>query len=99
MAGIRDRGARILLSVRQAMDRLAAIAADYGGFIPSIIDPQSGKMFKEPPPAIPGQREGDRARWGSNLMHDHPLLLAMKSVGAAEAKGITPAIHILHHSL
>lgn len=84
MNSTQQQGRDILLAVCAAMDRLSAIAETYDGFIPSILDPQSGSMFKEPPPATPGQREGDRARWGANLMHDHPLLLAMMSVGVAE---------------
>lgn len=33
----------------------------------------------EKPLKIPGQRDGDRAHLGTNLIHDEPLLATMKS--------------------
>lgn len=38
-------------------------------------------------PPIAGQRQGDRALFGSNLQHDLPLLLAMRDLGGRYAEG------------
>lgn len=76
-----DAAEAIRTRLLAAIDRLVEIADRHGGLLPSVLDAQTGEMPQAPPPAIPGQREGDRARWGCNLMHDHPLLLAIDHVG------------------
>ena len=68
---------RILDRVCVAFDVLIEAGAAYEGLFPSLIDRETHKMVTELPPAIDGQRMGDRAHLGSNLMHDHPALKAM----------------------
>ena len=40
----------------------------------------------EKPPKIPGQRDGDRAHLGTNLIHDEPLLATMNVLAETESK-------------
>lgn len=68
---------RILGRVSAALDVLIEAGAAHEGLFPSLIDRETHKMVMELPPAIDGQRMGDRAHLGSNLMHDHPVLKAM----------------------
>ena len=63
-------------SVTRALETLAAAAAPHGGLMPSLLD-LDGAQLSVLPPAIDGQREGDRAPGGSNLMHDHAMLKLM----------------------
>ena len=49
----------------------------YKGLFPSILNPQTGEMLQTKPSKIPGQRDGDRAHLGCNLIHDEPLLQTM----------------------
>ena len=49
----------------------------YDGLFPSILDPQTGKMFLNRLPEIAGQRDGDWSHLGCNLIHDKPLLQTM----------------------
>lgn len=82
MKTIRDK---ITDRVSDTFDALVKVADLHNGFFPSVIDCQTLTIPKKMPPAIPGQREGDRARWGCNLMHDHPLLRVMLLVGQEES--------------
>ena len=74
---------RILERVCTAIDLLIEAGAAYEGLFPSLIDWETHKMVTELPPAIDGQRMGDRAHLGSNLMHDHPALKAMFALSRA----------------
>lgn len=76
----------ILDTIFHAIDQLIRSAQPYNGFIPSLLDCTTGKMLKELPAPIPGQRNGDRALAGSNLMHDHPLLKTMYALAKTEGK-------------
>ena len=69
--------------VTTAIDRLIDAAEPWEGLFPSMLDPDTGEMLREIPPAIHGQRDGDRAPLGSNLMHDHPTLGLMYDLDAA----------------
>jgi hypothetical protein len=76
--------ARNLLGhVTDALDQLLASADPWEGLFPSMLDRETGQMLREAPPAIHGQRDGDRAPCGSNLMHDHPVLGLMYDLDAA----------------
>ncbi len=63
-----------LKAVSRALDALIAAAEPYEGLFPSLLDRRTGAMLAELPPAIPGQRNGDRAHLGSNLIHDEVTL-------------------------
>ena len=71
----------VLSALTQYLDRIVAIGKQYQGLIPSVMNAKTGHMLKHPPEPIKGQRQGDRARWGCNLMHDHPLLLTLYVMG------------------
>lgn len=79
-------GREIGQTVGRVLDRLVAISEPLEGFIPSTIDLASGAMITELPPAIEGQRDGDRALAGSNLIHDQALLRTLDVLGAAHNK-------------
>ena len=67
----------ILTRVHRAIDALTQAADPYEGLIPSLLDRQSHEMLLELPTAIEGQRDGDRAHLGSNLIHDEAVLYTM----------------------
>ncbi|HAA74521.1 TPA: hypothetical protein DCE37_05310, partial [Candidatus Latescibacteria bacterium] len=73
-------------TVTTAIDRLIESARPYQGLIPSILDRQTGEMLDAMPPAIPGQRDGDRAHLGANLIHDQALLLTMYALAESEGR-------------
>jgi hypothetical protein len=77
--------ADVLSTVTRALDTLVLIGQQYQGLLPSVMDATTGQMFEQPPDPIVGQRQGDRARWGCNLMHDHPLLWTL--LGMSEILG------------
>jgi hypothetical protein len=54
--------------------------------IPSILDRRTGAMLKDLPPAIPGQRDGDRSHLGSNLIHDQALLATLYALAETEER-------------
>ena len=62
---------QILNRVCTALDVLIEAGAEYDGLFPSLIDWKTHRMVTDAPPATEGQRNGDRAHLGSNLMHDH----------------------------
>jgi len=76
---------QVLQAVCQAIEALVEAAEPYDGLFPSLLDRKSCQMLKAIPPAIEGQREGDRAPLGTNLIHDQSALLTM--YGLAEALG------------
>lgn len=70
----------IIERVYRAIDALIAVADGHDGLFPSIIDRSSHRMVAGLPPAIEGQRDGDRAHLGSNLIHDEAILSTMLGV-------------------
>ena len=74
---------KILEKVCQSINVLAEVGAKYEGLFPSIIDRETHEMVKILPPKIDGQRNGDRAHLGGNLMHDHTLLKTMYALSEA----------------
>jgi hypothetical protein len=76
--------ARALLDVAtRALDSLIAAGRPYHGLFPSLLDRRSGAMLQHLPPPIPGQRMGDRAHLGSNLIHDQAALATLYALAAA----------------
>ncbi len=73
----------LLKKVEGALDALIGCGAAYNGLFPSLIDRRQLKMLTALPPGIPGQRVGDRAFLGSNLMHDLPTLHTLYALGSA----------------
>ncbi len=73
----------ILKIVTQALDALISAAEPYSGLFPSLLDRHTGAMLKSLPPAIPGQRDGDRSHPGSNLVHDEATLKTLYALATA----------------
>lgn len=67
----------ILKKVCTAFDVLIDLGAKYDGLWPSIIDRSTNQMMATLPPAIGGQRDGDRSHLGSNLIHDQAGLMTL----------------------
>lgn len=86
MPSVRTLPTYVRERVLACIDRLLEIADHYQGLLPSILDVQSGRMPQTAPPALPGQREGDRARWGCNLMHDLPLLTVIQAIATIDSR-------------
>lgn len=81
-----EQSAQALLQrVCGSLDLLVQQAGPHEGLLPSMLDPVSGDMLAAAPPAITGQRDGDRSWRGSNLIHDESVLLTL--YGLAEAQG------------
>ena len=59
------------------IDKIIETSELYDGLFPSILDPQTGKMFLNRLPEITSQRDGDRSHLGCNLIHDESLLQTM----------------------
>lgn len=74
---------RLLDSVCVALDVLIECGQPYDGLFPSLIDRERHTMLTELPPGIPGQRVGDRAHRGSNLIHDEPTLATLYALAVA----------------
>jgi hypothetical protein len=85
-ARLLSRARRLLEPVTCALDALIAAAAPYDGLFPSILDRTSGAMLRVLPPAIPGQRDGDRAHLGSNLIHDEAALRTLLALAEPLAR-------------
>ena len=75
----------IITKICNAIDQIMEGSKPYEGLFPSIMHPQTGDMLMEKPPKIPGQRDGDRAHLGSNLIHDEPLLATMHTLAETES--------------
>ena len=76
----------IINKICNAIDLMIESSKPYKGLFPSILHPKTGEMLTEKPPKIPGQRDGDRAHLGSNLIHDEPLLATMNALAETESK-------------
>ena len=72
-------------TISEAIDALIAAAEPFEGLFPSMIDREDNTMLREIPSHIPGQREHDRAHYGTNLIHDEPVLQTMYAF--ADARG------------
>jgi hypothetical protein len=72
----------ILDLVTDTLDALVAAGTPYGGLFPSLLDRRSGTMLEALPPPIAGQRLGDRAHPGSNLIHDQAALATLYGLGS-----------------
>lgn len=75
--------ARLLEQVCAALDILIDRGQRYGGLFPSLLDRDRHVMLTELPPGIPGQRNGDRAHRGSNLIHDEATLKTLYGLATA----------------
>jgi len=73
---------QILDRVCRALDIIIALGDKYGGLFPSLIHLETQEMLSSLPEPITGQRNGDRAHLGSNLIHDESTLLTL--LGLAE---------------
>ena len=67
----------IFRRIQDAIDKIIETSELYHGLFPSILEPQTDKMFLNRLPEITGQRDGDRSHLGYNLIHDEPLLQTM----------------------
>lgn len=76
----------ILTKICNAIDLLIESSIEYNGLFPSILNPKNGQMLMEKPTKIPGQRNGDRAHLGCNLIHDEPLLETMNVLAETESR-------------
>ena len=70
-------------AIDEAIDTLIVASEPYEGLFPSMLDRHEGTMLRDVPPAIPGQREHDRAHHGTNLIHDEPVLQTMYALAEA----------------
>jgi len=68
---------QILNKVCRSIDILVKAGEKYDGLFPSLISLTTYEMLDEAPPAIDGQRAGDRSHPGSNLIHDEAVLMTM----------------------
>ena len=75
----------ILEKVCDSIDVLVEAGKAYEGLFPSLLDLETHEMLRELPPPIEGQRMGDRAFLGSNLMHDQHVL---KTMYALDRRGL-----------
>ena len=85
-----DAREALLDDVADSLRAVAASGEPYDGLIPTALDPESGAMLDELPPAIPTQRDCDRVLRGCNLAYDVHLLEGMYAVG--EATGATDIV-------
>ena len=76
----------IITKICNAIDLMIESSKPYKGLFPSILHPKTGEMLMEKPPKIPGQRDGDRAHLGTNLIHDEPLLATMNALAETQSK-------------
>lgn len=73
----------LLDRVCRALEALIQAAEPYGGLWPSLLDRKTLGMLEVLPPAIEGQRQGDRSHLGSNLMHDQAALKTLYALATA----------------
>ena len=76
----------IIAKICNTIDQIIENSKPYKGLFPSILHSQTGDMLIPKPPKIPGQRDGDRAHLGSNLIHDEPLLATMNTLADTQSK-------------
>ncbi len=76
----------LLAPVTRALDALIAAAKPYQSLFPSLLDRKTGALLAALPPAIPGQRDWDRAHLGSNLIHDEATLKTLYALAAASGR-------------
>lgn len=76
----------IITKICHGIDLMIESSQPYRGLFPSILHPKTGEMLTEKPPKIPGQRDGDRAHLGCNLIHDEPLLATMNALAETQSK-------------
>ena len=76
----------IITKICNAIDLMIESSEPYKGLFPSILHPKTGEMLTEKPPKIPGQRDGDRAHLGTNLIHDESLLATMNALAETQSK-------------
>jgi hypothetical protein len=67
--------------VCRVLDSLVRVGDRYHGLLPSAIDLSTHEMLAQLATPIEGQRPGDRAPGGSNLMHDQHLLKVLRALG------------------
>lgn len=79
----KDQLSRLNMLLTRALDALIAAAQPHEGLFPSLIDRRTGTMLTTLPAAIPGQRDGDRAFPGSNLIHDEATLKTLYALASA----------------
>ncbi len=72
---------QVIEAVHACFDQLSVVSERHNGLLPSVMDSRTGQMFDSPPAPIAGQRAGDRALRGCNLMHDIPLLRTAMQLG------------------
>ena len=77
----------IFEKICRSIDVLVKAGEKYEGLFPSILSLTTHKMPDVPPPRIKGQRDGDRAYPGSNLIHDEALLMTMYALSEALGRG------------
>ncbi|MHB9108538.1 MAG: hypothetical protein ACYDCO_15890 [Armatimonadota bacterium] len=75
--------AQLLDYVGTALEVLIDCGQPCGGLFPSLIDRERHVMLGDLPPGIPGQRVGDRAHRGSNLIHDEATLKTLYALAVA----------------
>lgn len=76
----------ILERVEDALGALVRLADKHEGLIPSIIDLDGTQMLQEMPPAIEGQRDGDRSFRGSNTIHDEATLATLYALAIVRGR-------------
>lgn len=76
---------RIDSTLRQALEALIAAGEAHNGLWPNVLNLDGMSRPYELPPAIPGQRDGDRAHCGCNPLHDFPALAVAYSLGYGES--------------
>lgn len=73
----------LLTEVARALDTLIAASTPYGGLFPGLLELSGSSLIRDLPPAIPGQRNGDRTPLGSDLIHDQTLLFTLYALADA----------------
>lgn len=79
-------GQELLSEVSAVLERLVVAAEPFQGLFPSILDRRTCQMPASLPPGIEGQRDGDRAFPGSNLLHDTALLALMYDLAEIDGR-------------
>ena len=71
----------ILDRVCRTIDILVAAGDRHEGLFPSLLNRETDRMLQTLPPAVEGQRDGDRSHQGSNLIHDQAVIKTMYAIG------------------